>query len=283
MKELTKILQKKLFTPYYIVVFFIMLFSYNDADAQYAFRKKWTFNVNAGLSSYYGSFSEYKADPIRKFLNESRPAIGITLSKHISPVVEVRTDFLTGGLASEQQDSSTYYRGSFIEFNVNGRLNVINVILGENEERKAHIYLMLGAGVSIINSQYHNVINPEGYTESEPVKSTSTRFVLPYGIAFSYKLSTNLDLTLDISRHLLKTTIGGYDFDYYNYTALGLNYNFDFPRNFRLNLKRKNYAYVKHDDKALERYSKKKSKWRRNPGPLVKKHHKRRPKRKLRG
>ena len=274
---------KKRVTPYIIAAIFLLLFFYNDINAQYSFRKKWTFNVNAGLSSYYGSFSEYKADPIRKFINESRPAIGISLSKHISPVIQIRGNILSGGLASEQKDSSEYYRGSFIEFNINVRLNVINVILGENEERKAHIFLMLGSGVSIVNSQFHNMRNNENILNTEPEKLTSTRFVLPFGLAFSYKLSNSLDLTLDINRHLLKTTINGTNFNYYNYTALGLNYNFDFPHNFRLKFKRKSYAYVKHDDKALERYVKKKNKWRRNPGPLVKKHNKRRPKRRLHG
>ena len=275
--------RKKRNTPYYILLFFLALFLYNDVNSQYAFRKKWTFNVNAGLCSYYGSFSEYKADPIRKFLNESRPGIGISLSKHLSPIVQLRGDFLTGGLASERKDSSTYYQGSFMEFNFNGRLNVINVLLGENEDRKAHAYLMLGAGFVIINSEFHNMRNAENIILTDPQKITSTRFVMPFGLAFDIKVGKNLDLTLDISRRLLKTQILGTDFNYYNYTAIGLNYNFDFPRNFRLNIKPKRYAYAEHDDKALDRYMRKKNKWRRNPGPLVKKHYKRRPKRKVGG
>lgn len=265
------------------MVSLLATFLSEGAIAQYAFRKKWTFNVNAGLCSYYGSFSEYKADPIRKFLNESRPGIGVSLSKHISPIIQVRGDFLTGGLASEKRDSSEYYQGSFLEFNVQGRLNVINVLLGEQEDRKAHAYLLLGAGMTVINSQFHNMKNDEGIIPDEPQKITSSRFVLPFGIAFDLKVGKNLDLTLDVTRRLVKTQILGTDFDYYNYTAIGLSYNFDFPRNFRLNLKRKHYAYVEHDDKALERYMRKKKKWRRKPGPLIKKHHRKKPKRKIGG
>ena len=283
MRVITRSYHKKRSIPYIIVLIVFLFLLHNEVSSQYAFRKQWTFNVNSGLCSYYGSFSEYKADPIRKFMNESRLGIGVSLSKHITPIVQVRTDFLTGGLASEKRDSSEYYQGSFLEFNINGRLNVINVILGENEERKGHIYLMLGAGVSIINSGFYNIRNEENILIKEPQEVISTRLVIPFGIAFSYKLSKNLDLTLDVSRRLLKTQILDTDFDYYNYTAIGLNYNFDFPRNFRLNFKPKRYAYVEHSDKELEKYMKKKKKWRRNPGPLVKKHYKKRPKIKIGG
>lgn len=284
MKYLTKIRILKLCTAHKTLwLLLVLLFVYSEANAQYAFRKKWTFNVNAGLSSYYGSLSQYKADPIRKFLNESRPAIGISLSKHINPLVEIQTQFLTGGLASEERDSATYYKGSFMEFNINGRVNIINIILGESKDRKAHVYVTLGGGVVIINSQLYNYPDEENVINENPVEVISTRFVLPYGIGFSYKLNDNIDLTLDISRRLLNTEILKTNFDYYNYTAIGLNYNFDFPRGFKLQLKRKRYAYVEHDDKALNKYMRKKNKWRKNPGPLVKKHHKRRPKRTIRG
>lgn len=216
-------------------------------------------------------------------MNESRFGVGVSLSKHLTPAIQLRTDFLTGGLASERRDSLGYYQGSFLELNMNGRLNIINVLLGENEERKAHVYLMLGAGLSIINSEFHNMRNEENIIKEEPDEVVSTRFVMPFGIAFSYKLGKNLDLTLDVSRRLLKTQILNTDFNYYNYTAIGLSYNFDFPRNFRLNLKPKRYSYVEHDDKALEKYMKRKKKWRRKPGPLIKKHYKKRPKRKIGG
>jgi hypothetical protein len=269
--------------PIYIFWFLCILIINSNIYSQYAFRKKWTFNVNAGLSSYYGSFSQYKADPIRKFINESRPGAGIALSKHLSPILQLRGDFLTAGLASEKRDSSAYYQGSFMEFTVNGKVNVVNIIMGEQEDRKAHAYLFLGMGMSIINSQFHNMENEEGIVPEDPQKVTSSRFVIPFGLAFDLKVGKNLDLTLDISRHLLKTSILGTDFDYYNYTAIGLSYNFDFPRNFHLNLKRKRYEYVEHDDKALNKYMRRKNKWRRNPGPLIKKHHKRRPKRKIGG
>lgn len=193
----------------------------------------WSVNINAGISSYFGDLSYYDHDVNNKFKKESSIAYGFILSKHLSKKFNISGQLLIGGLKGGNEKNISF-RTSFVDYNIQGRVNIINLL---RPEKNNNLGFSLLAGIG------HMLFNVTEYTYNDGTPITQTHntrvpeFIYIGGGSIDYKVSKNIrvnaELTLrqpqnDKPDNLVKND----DFDYYTYMSFGFTYFFNSANDF---------------------------------------------------
>jgi hypothetical protein len=187
----------------------------------------WSININAGLTSYFGDLSYYDSDLVGKINYESRPAIGLLVTKHFNKIIGVSGQLLYGEIKGGNKISS--FETNLIEYNIQARLDFIRLFLTDRNPRFG-LEGFAGIGHTWFKSDQY-ILN-----EDEPIQNTIMtdvpEFVYFGGIGIHYHVSDKFAVTSSLSlRHLqndkLDQLVKNNDFDFYSYFSIGLTYYID--------------------------------------------------------
>jgi len=211
------------------ILFFNSVYSQNlksNVRYQNEFWKVWSINVNAGLNSFHGDLSSFDNSYFEKLANESGPAIGIQVNKHIDRVFSISGQVLMGKLKGSAANAS--FKSNILEYNLHLRINVLGLFFPKNST-KYGLNGFVGIGQFWFDSeqQRYNEGNITTYTHSARVPE----LVYFFGGGIYYNISDNFGVTVDLSirqcqNDKLDVEADNNDFDYYSYLGFGIIYYF---------------------------------------------------------
>jgi len=190
----------------------------------------WSISVNAGLTSFFGDLSKFDSEIMEKLTQESGPAFSGILAKQLgkNKKFSIGGQLLYGGLKGEN-NSKVSFQATVIEYNFQGRVNVINLISPHNRS-KMGIELFGGAGQFMFKTTKYDRRNNEDIVK---IKDTGTpEFQYFFGAGLFYKVLDNIAVTLDVAMRqaqndYLDDFVKNNNYDYYTYLSIGGTYYID--------------------------------------------------------
>mgnify|MGYP002639264060 CR=1 FL=1 len=231
--------------------------SYNKTSN---FRSFWQINVNGGTSLFFGDIKQYQFAPVSTNENEWRFAGGAMLIKQISPIFGIRGQFLYGNLAGTRRQRNLYFESNYVEFNLNATIGIRNIFQKYRADQVWNAYILLGLGITNFNTelmdlQTKKVLKSQGNGSGSSFAGRSLQGMFLGGLGLDLRLSNRVNLNLETANRLLDTdkldaTEGGFKYDVYNYTSLGISYKFG--GNSSKQSKKEEYRYFKPKEETDE-------------------------------
>ncbi len=233
----------KIYCFSFILIFFLNI-SANAQSQAYSedktgFFSNWMINLNLGSNLFYGDIQQYRFAPYKE---DWRMAGGLILRKQISPVFGIGGQLLIGKLHGTKKKfkdgapANLKFNADIIEYNLHTTLNFSNLIWGYNNYRRLSIYGLIGIGFANWNSElldYNtNKILGQSGVPGGSFQDRTTELVLPMGLGLNFNLSKNWGINLEstlrgVNSDMLDAKKGGFKYDIYNYTSLGISYSFN--------------------------------------------------------
>jgi hypothetical protein len=196
-----------------------------SGEKKYTLLQEWSFGLNGGFTSYYGDLSLHDRNYFNKILFESKPAVGLIVTKHINNTYGIASQVIYGGFRSNFSPELSF-KTRFLEYNLQGRVDVFELFVPDNPFRLKGI-AFAGFGQFVFEVIQTNKI--EGNI-NENIHSTGVpEFVLFFGGGLSYEINYKLRITAEMAlrqaqNDKLDNFISGKDFDYYTYLSFGISY-----------------------------------------------------------
>ncbi len=212
--------------------------------------KNWSLAISGGSNLFYGDLRQYQYYPVMVNNNEWRFAYSAMLHKDLTKVFGLQFRYLNGQLAGTKRSTSQYFNADITEYSMEGTMNFTNIILPNRPYKSIEMYGSAGLGLADWVTEKYNLhtdeyIDGNGHSGNGSNKRT-TELVLPVSIGFDINLSPHWALNLEnswriVNSDVLDATSGGFEYDMYGYTSVGLRFNF--TGNGRTK-SRKQYAYT---------------------------------------
>lgn len=190
------------------------------------FWDNWSFNLNGGMTSFYGDLSIYDGDFMKKLSKESGAAFGAIGVKHF---LENKFGFggqiLYGQLGGENVNS--YFEASILEYNLHIRMDLKNLIFPYNRNLKLGATGYAGIGQFLFNSKRYHKDPADGEIPRE--NTGVPEFVYFFGFGGYYDITDRFSITVDMAlrqaqNDALDVKRDNVNFDYYTYMSLGVTY-----------------------------------------------------------
>lgn len=196
----------------------------------------WSLNVSGGTSIFFGDIKQYDYIPVSDYENEWRFGGGLQFGYQVSPVLGLRLQGLYGKLAGTRRPSNLFFESNYIEINANADISIRNIVSGFDERRMWDVYFILGVGITNYNTEVmelntKKIIRKLGYGNGVGFGGRTMEGVLIGGLGLKIRLTNNWSLNMEsahrgMNSDLLDGREGGFKYDIYNYTSLGLTYRF---------------------------------------------------------
>jgi hypothetical protein len=202
--------------------------SWGGYKKEQRFWNNWSMNANLGLTSFFGDLSIYDTDIINKFSKESGPAFGAIFTKQLNPKFGLSGQILFGNLKGANH-SNMSFRSSFVEYNIHGRLDILNVLWPENLS-KLGMVAYGGLGQFLFSATRTSIV--EGVIETSVSNTGVPEFVYFFGSGMFYKFNEKYAATFDLSlRQAQNDRLDNYvrndNYDYYTHVSFGFTYHFE--------------------------------------------------------
>jgi len=205
------------------------------------FFDNWSLNANLGISQYHGDISG-GTNPFALLDNSTGFSYGLILKKQISPVFGIRGQVIRGQLKGKKENytsgtpANLQLDADCFEMNLNTSLDFVNLFWGYNSKRLFNIYGFIGIGLGnyqgftknyVTNVKIHSFGNGFG----KGISGWMLEGIITGGGGAKIRLSNSFDMCLESSLKFLNTDkfdgrIGGFKYDFYSYSSIGLSYNF---------------------------------------------------------
>jgi hypothetical protein len=189
------------------------------------FLSNWSFGIHGGFTSYYGDLSLHDGHYFNKLIYESKPAFGIAVTKHLTPVFGIATQIFYGGFKSDNSSQHSFSTDIF-EYNLQVRVDAVELFSPGNIAR-FRVQGFAGVGQFFYRATQFN--NHEGEI-SEIVHNTGVpEFVLFFGGGLSYQITSRISISSEIAirqaqNDKLDNFVKSENFDYYSFLSFGITY-----------------------------------------------------------
>ncbi len=224
------LLKKTLFT------LVILLLVNQMVTAQGGAAPNWQININGGTSLFFGDMKQYRFWPVTNNENEWRLGAGLMVSRQFSPVFGLRGQGLFGQLSGTRRSANKFFENDYLEFNLNGTLNINNLFGQKRDDRFMNIYLTGGIGIINYNTTVYALdtkkqIASVGNGNGKGIGGRTLEGILTGGIGVDFRLSDKLSINLETANRIMNSDmmdhwVNGFPYDVYNYTSIGLSYRF---------------------------------------------------------
>ncbi len=196
----------------------------------------WKINLNGGPSLFFGDIKQYRIWPVTNDENEWRLAGGLTLSKQLSPVFDLRGQGIYGQLSGTRRAWDRFFETNYFEFNLNTVVNVNNLFGTPRNDRFVTFYLTAGIGLMNYNTTLYTLstkkkVGGEGNGNGKSFGGRTLEGILMGGFGLDFRLNDSWSVNLETANRImnsdaLDTKISMFPYDVYNYTAIGVTYRF---------------------------------------------------------
>ncbi|MBU2557075.1 MAG: SPOR domain-containing protein [Bacteroidetes bacterium] len=200
------------------------------------FKQSWRLSAGFGPSLFFGDTKQYQYYPVMNYESEWKFGGSLLLERNISPVFSLRGQALYSNLAGTRRVWKKYFNSELIEFNFNTAINLNNLIAGYNANRPWNINIVVGVGLLNFNTTVYElgtdkVLAKRGFGNGSGIDGRTLEGIIMGGLGIDYQLNSNWSLRLETANRALNTDLldnyaGGFKYDIYNHTSLGLSYTF---------------------------------------------------------
>ncbi len=200
------------------------------------FAPYWQVNINSGTSLFFGDIKENPIIPISSNNNEWRLGGGLIVGYQFSRVFGLRGQALYGQLAGTKRSLDRYFKGDYIEFNLNTTIDLNNLFGRKRPGRLVSAYLLVGVGITNYNSTFYNFstgtkIGYIGFGYGSGIKGRTLEGILTGGVGVNFRLNNRFTINFETANRIMNSDkmdgwVKNFKYDVYNYTSLGLSYKF---------------------------------------------------------
>jgi len=228
-----------------IFISFIFLFSNTLKSQNDDFEKglfdNWSININIGNSQYFGDISN-GSDPFSLIKYNTSIAGGLIVSKQITPVFGLRSQFIRGRLVGRKENYSNgapanlSFDAQYFELNLNTTVDLFNIIMKYKKDRLLGLYGIFGLGLSNYQGEARNyktnlLIRSFGHGKGGGIGGWQVEGTVYIGGGAKVRLSNSFDATAEIGLKIINNDqldgmIGGFKYDMYSYNGIGISYKF---------------------------------------------------------
>jgi hypothetical protein len=201
-----------------------------------SFKPAWHLTISGGPSLFFGDTRQYRYYPVMNYESEWKFGGSLMLARSITPVFRLRGQMLYTGLAGTRRPWKRYFNTELLEFNMNLAINLNNLINGYRSDRAWGVDLLVGVGLTNFNTTVYElgsnkIISKQGFGNGSGIGGRTLEGLLMGGIGFSYHLNANWALRFETANRALNSDkldnhVGGFKYDIYNHSSLGLTYTF---------------------------------------------------------
>lgn len=216
-----------------LIMFFMQVNAQAEDNKAKMFYQYWQVNFNGGTSIFFGDVKQYKILPAK---DEWRLGGGFQLLRQISPVFGFRGQMLYSHISGTRTEWDRYFESDFFEFNLNAKINLLNLISGYKKSRIIDVYATLGLGFVNYNTKLrelstHKTVREIGFGNGESFGGRSFNGIGTGGLGFDIRLTDKWHVNLESSSRMMNTDIldgwvAGFKYDVYNYTSIGITFAF---------------------------------------------------------
>lgn len=216
-----------IFLPFYAI----------SQDTVCKFSPHWYLNINVGASYSHTDIAKYIDFPEWPDFNNISPGLEIGFGRQLLPAFGLSVSFYRGFLKGESLNGD-YFESDLYDYKLNATIN-FNKLFNNSSNSMLNFYATVGIG----QAQYKTkVIDERGttlygyYNSLGDLKGTGIEgrrivMIFPISLGLDFKLSEKIqlyaDFTLKITNSdLIDGKIKGNDNDNYNFTSIGIRYNF---------------------------------------------------------
>ncbi len=202
--------------------------------------KNWSVNLHLGNTQYFGDISN-GSNPFSLLEYNTAWAYGIGVSKQISPVFGIRSQFVKGRFKGRKDNytngapANLKFTADYFELNLNTTIDLFNLIMKYNSERRINLYGIFGIGLShfqgeSINYKTNTIIRSFGHEMGSGLGGWQVEGMLYGGGGLKVRINKSFDafgeITLkSIANDDLDGQTGGFKYDMFSYNCIGISYN----------------------------------------------------------
>ena len=205
--------------------------------------------INAGMTSYYGDLSIYDDNFLDKLIYESGLAMGVVVTKRLTPQIGVSGQLIAGKLQGQKGNLS--FESSVFEYNMHVRINMIK-LFSSNFNSKLSWDVFFGFGNFLFKSTRTELLEGENLITEH--SSRVPEMVYFGGSGLSYRLNEKMSIGAELSLHQfqndkIEITVNNAHFDSFTYLNVGFTY---YLRSFQKTAPQ-NKARIAHSNQRLKR------------------------------
>ena len=206
-------------------------------DSVYKFSPHWYVNLNAGLSYSQGDIAKHIDFPKWPDFNHISPGADLVMGRQLSPSFGLSTGIYYG-LLTGMSENGNHFESDLFDYRINATIN-FNKLFGFSKDGRLSVHGSGGVG----QAQYKTKVYDErgttlyGYNHSlgelrgTGIDGRRVVMIFPLSMGLDYKLSDKVQLYVDYtlklaSSDLIDGKIKGDNNDNYNFTSIGLRFNF---------------------------------------------------------
>lgn len=208
-----------------------------------SFRSYWQMGASGGTSLFFGDIKQYRYWPETTNENEWRYAGGLYLEKQFSPVFGLRGQVLTGQLAGSRRQRKLQFQSDYYELGLQSSLNINNMFARYNPSRVVNAYILLGVGLLNYDTELLDMttkasLRKVGFGNGKGIQGRTLEGVFMGGLGLDFRLSDRLSIRLEsanriMNSDMLDASVGGFKYDAYNYSSMGISYRFGYSNRVR--------------------------------------------------
>jgi len=230
----SKSLKMKAYISFLII---ILPFYALSQDTVCKFLPHWYVDANIGISYSQGDIAKYTDFPKLPDFKNIGTGLEIGFGRQLSQVLGVNASFYYGLLKGESKNGDNFESDLF-DFKLNATVN-FNKLFNKSSDNKLNFHARAGIG----QAQYRTkVLDARGTTlygydkslgglRGNGIEGRRVAMIYPISLGLDYKLADNMLLYADFMVKLTNTDlidgqIAGNNNDNYNFTSIGIRFNF---------------------------------------------------------
>ncbi len=219
---------------FFLIITMLVLLFGRQANAQSSIDHNWYFNINAGVSSFFGDVQN-KDFSFSDLSDQTDFGFGGRLGKYISPVFAIHLQGTYSNLKGQKQSHDLKFTSSMTETHLGVTVNFSN-LFGGAKSRAVSVYGFTGFGGISFTSDARRISTGFPVDESEndittSINTSETALIIPVGLGVDFKLAPQWYINLETGLRLTNTDkldgiVSGSHKDTYYYSSLGLSFDF---------------------------------------------------------
>lgn len=220
----------KLFLSF-IVVSIVLFFSSLDVRAQRIKPNRWFISADGGISVFFGDVKRYDYIPDMESPSEIQPMFSFNIGKELSPIINIRTQFLYGNVCGHKQSAKYNFKATTYGAHLMADFNLIYLLTKQRfGDSRFNVNVGLGIGYLLWDSKlYYD--DPLADGTDLMGESNIGAISIPGALNVEYLITKNLSVGLTgnlfvVTSDEVDAKAGGIKVDMINYNSLGLVYRF---------------------------------------------------------
>jgi hypothetical protein len=147
---------------------------------------------------------------------------------------------LYGQLAGTRRSWKKHFTNDYLEFNLNTTININNIFAQYRNDRFLNAYIIFGLGLQNYNTRVYELgsnklLQTVGAGNGKSFGVRTLEGVMIGGLGLDFRLSEQWSLNLETANRamasdMLDAHTGGFKYDVYNVTSLGLSFKFGYAK-----------------------------------------------------